>query len=198
MSHRKALFAAATVVAVLLAGVVAVGASVGLLDGGNGGVGELSASSAGQVATAPAAEPASASAADTHEQTFEVDRAGSVTLARTGSQLRVASVDPAAGWTWSTDQQSDDALAVELTDGSSVLVLHAELSADGSISARVDSPNSAPPPATGASSGDHEEEHRDEAEYEDHEDEERGHEDEEHEDEHHDDEHDYEGHDDDD
>lgn len=46
MAHRKALVAAAAVATVLLAGAVSLGATVGVLDSGTGGVGELSATSA--------------------------------------------------------------------------------------------------------------------------------------------------------
>ena len=46
LTHRKALLAAAAVAAVFLAGAVAVGANVGILDSGDGGLGKLAATSA--------------------------------------------------------------------------------------------------------------------------------------------------------
>lgn len=173
MAHRKAVVAAASVAAVLLAGAVAVGANVGILDSGDGGLGELSAASAGTFSAGSSADgaaaPAETSSSESH-QTFEVDRAGSVTLDADGQVLSVASVQPSDGWTWTTDRRSDTELSVELTSGTDSLTLHASF--DGrDIRARVEEGGV---PATGSTAPDvqdhHEDEHDEHHEYEGHDD----------------------------
>ena len=195
MAHRKALVAAAAVAAVLVAGAVAVGANVGILDGGNGGLGELSAASASSsgptaVASAVRSSPADASATSGVQQTFEVDEAGSVTLTSDGPLLSLDSVRPADGWSWTTDQRSDSELSVELTDGARTLVLVASADGGGEIRARVEDGSAASDTPAAAVSGS-----QDDREHEEREHEEREHGDDHREDDEH---HEYEGHDDDD
>lgn len=148
MKHRRALLAAATIVAVMIAGVAAVSANIGILDNGDsGGVGELSAAN---VATTPEPRvidavsplPTTAPAAE-GAQEFAVEDAGVVTVVHNGTSIRVGDVQPAAGWTWRTTQRSDDSLSVTFTSAGSTLDFLADLAPDGSVSARIQAPGGA-------------------------------------------------------
>jgi hypothetical protein len=169
---RTALVTAASIAAVVITGTAAVGANIGILSSADDSpVGELSATTelAAQpvevVVEIPTAEP-SATPEPTSQPTpepepstsgdgtagsgvrteaFQVDRAGTVVVAVDAGTVQVDSVDPAAGWTWTPDDDvADDSLDVRFSSGSEVLVLHVELRSDGTLDARIDRPQ---PPA---------------------------------------------------
>jgi hypothetical protein len=136
-------------------------------------------------------------------QEFAVDDAGSVTIERTSSGIRVGDVAASEGWTWSSTQTSENELSIEFVSGDASYVFYASLAPDGTIDARVDqpivrtvqvaappapasssAPAAAPPAASTSGYDDDHDEHDD-----DHDDDERDERDEYEEDEHEEDEH---------
>lgn len=163
-SGRTKVITIASVLAVGFAGATAVSANVGILNAADdaGDVGNLSA--AGDLAppatqivdvylpasTAPASSTVAVpvTATDPAAQAFTVDGAGTVHVATTGSGLRLESVEPSAGWTWSLVQPGPTSLTVTFADGTRTLEFTADLVADGTIAAGVSEPVVAPTPAT--------------------------------------------------
>jgi hypothetical protein len=165
------------VIAVGVAGAIAIGANIGILDASNASnVGTLAASGditppATQVVDVYVTSPSGAAAAVPSTagsaagapsaatiQEFAVDAAGSVGLAADGGALRVDHVRPADGWTWQLMQLSPAQLTLTFTNGSTMLDLTASAAADGAITADVATRGSAPAPAvatepSGGSSG---------------------------------------------
>ena len=78
-----------------------------------------------------AADPAAA-------QRFTVDAAGTVAVVANGATLRLDSVNPTAGWSWSLAQTQPTQLNVTLTNGTRTLEFVAGLGPDGSVTANVD------------------------------------------------------------
>jgi hypothetical protein len=165
-SGRTRLVTMVSVVAVGLAGAIAFGANLGILDAtSNGPVGNAAA--VGDLApptsqvvdvylpgstTAPSA-PASAltaSAGDVEE--FDVDVAGTVAVAATGDGVRLERVVPSAGWRWTLAQSNPRSLDVTLTNGSRTFQFTASKAADGSIAAKVTEPITATAPTSASSS----------------------------------------------
>ena len=68
----------------------------------------------------------------------------------TATGIRLDSVTPAPGWTWSLTQTSQTALMVTMTDGNRTLEFEAATAMDGSIVASVNEPivTQAPPAAS--------------------------------------------------
>lgn len=175
---RIKLITVGAIIAVGLAGGVALAANSGILDASErDGVGDLSASgdlttpstqvvdvylddtsSTAGATTAPAATAPATTAAVAAGQQFAVDAAGTVTVSAAGGVLRLDQVEPSAGWTWQLAQPDPVNLTVTFTDGARTLHFLAGVAADGSITARVDEPVAAPaaPASTAAtSSGGH-------------------------------------------
>ncbi len=190
MQHRTALITAGSIVGVVIAGVSAIAAGMGILDSSStSNVGELSAAApAPQVIdvyvtdpTQPAQTTISAVVEPTVQQ-FAVEAAGNVSLRAEGNTISVDRVMPNAGWTWETRQSDPSSLVVSLTDGASTYELSASAS-DGVITAAA---SLLPPPqaatagtaATNTTTPSYDDEYEDH-EYEEHESEE--HESEEHE-----------------
>ena len=171
---RTRLITIASIVAIGVAGATAIGANIGILNAAsNNEVGNLSAAGDltpstqvvdvyldGQGATTilPSVT-SSVTAAGVQE--FAVDTAGTVAVATTDTGLRLDSVAPAAGWTWTLSQTSTTELMVSFTDGTRTLEFVATVSADGNIVARVNEPTvtAAPPAANNGGGGEIEVEH---------------------------------------
>jgi hypothetical protein len=181
-SGRTRLITIVSIVAVGLAGAAAVSANIGILDAASeSNVGNVSAAGdltppATQVVdvylpseTSSTTSSTAAPAADANGvQEYTVDAAGTVAVVSTATGLRLESVMPAAGWTWSLTQTSQTELMVTMTDGVRTLEFVAATSADGTIVASVNEPivTQAPPVAiTGGHDGD-EGGHDDDGEYE--------------------------------
>jgi hypothetical protein len=172
-SGRTRLITVVSVVAVGIAGATAVSANLGILDAAaNSNVGTVSA--AGDLTapptsvidvylpsqtstTAAVGVPGAAAGA----QEFAVDVAGTVAVSSTPTGLRLDSVTPTAGWTWSLTQSSPTELLVTMTNGARTLEFTASAAADGTIAASVNEPivtaaSPQPPAASNSSHGDDE------------------------------------------
>lgn len=184
MQHRTALITAGSIVGVVIAGVSAIAAGMGILDSSStSNVGELSAAApAPQVIdvyvtdpTQPAQTTVTALVEPTVQQ-FTVEAAGIVSLRAEGNTISVDQVMPNAGWTWETRQSDPSSLVVSLTDGASTYELSASAS-DGVITAAA---SLLPPPqaatagtaATAATSPSYDDDEYDDDEYEEYESEE--------------------------
>lgn len=137
MVHRTALIGAASVAGVVMAGVIAIGASIGLLQ----------SSDSGAIGTLTADASAPARVVDVYvddtlpnggPQEFLVDAAGSVSITGGDGILRLADVSPNPGWQWELTQSSPTDLRVDFTDGARTFGFVATLAPDGSVAARVD------------------------------------------------------------
>lgn len=140
-------------VAVGLAGATAVSANLGILDAASdtnvgtvSAAGDLTAPSTSVIdvylsdqtsATASTGAPGGAAPG---VQEFAVDVAGTVAVASTPTGLRLDSVSPSAGWTWSLAQTNQAELMVTMTDGVRTLEFVAAATADGNIAASVNEP----------------------------------------------------------
>jgi len=167
---RTRLITIVSIVAVGLAGATAVSANIGILDAAsNSNIGTVSASgdlttpstqvidvylpsTTGAPTTAvqtTAAQTSAARAAGVQE--FTVDVAGTVAVASTDAGLRLDSVTPTAGWSWTLTQTSQTELMVTMTDGTRTLEFMAATTVDGNIAANVNEPivTPAPPAANG-------------------------------------------------
>ena len=175
-SGRTRLVTIVSIVAVGLASATAVSANVGILDAASGSnVGNVSAagdltppstqvidvylpsevSSTTSSTAAPAIDAAGV-------QEFTVDEAGTVAVVSTATGLRLDSVTPATGWTWSLVQTSQTELMVTMTNGVRTLEFVASSAADGNVIASVNEPivTQAPPAAnTSGYGGDDEHEY---------------------------------------
>ena len=168
---RTALVTAASIAAVVITGTAAVGANIGILSSADDSpVGDLGATTevaapidlVVEVPTAepspnpeatgrPSPQPRATSVGEdppgssVRTEVFQVDQAGTVVVTVSGRTVQVASVEPAAGWSWTPDDDvPDDSLDVRLESASEVLVLHVEVRSDGTLDARIDRPQ---PPA---------------------------------------------------
>jgi hypothetical protein len=136
MARRRALISAASLAGVVVAGVAAISASLGLLRSSDQGpIGDLSAEMASTRDVQGVVEEQAGSG---EPQEFLVDVAGSVSLVDDDGILRLEGVSPTPGWDWRSRQSSATELEVELTDGTTTFAFRASLGADGTISARVD------------------------------------------------------------
>lgn len=173
---RTRLVTIVSIAAVGLAGATAVSANFGILDTpSDSKVGDASATadlaapstqvidvylpSDSTTAVAPAATSVPGVGA-VAVQDFAVDVAGTVSVASTDTGLRLDGVTPAAGWTWTSTQNSENELMVTMTDGTRTLEFVATRNVDGTIAANVNEPIVTPaPPAVGNGgnqSGEHE------------------------------------------
>jgi hypothetical protein len=179
-SGRTRLVTIVSIVAVGLAGATAVSANIGILDAASdSSVGNVSA--AGDLTPPPTqvidvylpSETASTvpstttpAAAASGVQEFAVDVAGTVAVASTATGLRLDSVTPTTGWTWSLAQSGPAELMVTMTDGTRTLEFMASATADGSIAASVNEPIVAPAPTVNTTGYSDDDEAEDESEHE--------------------------------
>ena len=160
----------ASIVAVVMSGAVAVGANIGILNAGSDTpVGSLSAagdltvpntqvvdvfldttSTAAPVVSTTVA-PIITSPAATVQQ-FAVDEAGTVSVSQSAQGLLLDGVVANPGWTWSMLQPNAESLTVVLTNGTRTLQFVASVAPDGTISAEVNEPIAAAPPAANSGS----------------------------------------------
>ena len=142
MTHRTALIAAGSIAVVIVAGTIAVGANLGILNAADSHpVGKLSASTsvpATETTPATAAIPVVAAAAV--PQQYVIKKAGSVSVTLDKSGLRLSDVTPVRGWTWALAQTRDSKLTVTFKRKSATYTFVAVRGPHGSIVARVDHP----------------------------------------------------------
>ena len=169
-SGRTKLITFASVAAVAVAGAIAVGANLGILNAAaDTNVGSLSATGdtaqAAQVVYVDDPAPTTAAvAAGTGSQQFSVDAAGTVSVSSSPTSMHLDSVAPTSGWTWSLAQTDASHLTVTFTDGTRTLEFVAEAGADGTVAASVNEPIATA--AASANNGDDESEHEEHEEYE--------------------------------
>jgi hypothetical protein len=143
MAHRTALIAAGSIAVVIVAGTIAVGANLGILNAADSPpVGKLSASTSLPTAQQPAAAPATpvVAAATTAPQQYVIKQAGSVSVTLAKSGVRLNDVSALRGWTWSLSQTRDSSLKVTFKHKSATYTFVATRGPRGSIVARVDHP----------------------------------------------------------
>ena len=143
MAHRTALIAAGSIAVVIVAGTIAVGANLGILNAADSHpVGKLSATTSIPTAEQAQAAPATpvVAVATTAPQKYVIKQAGtvSVTLARSG--LRLSDVTALRGWKWALAQTGDSKLKVTFNHKSATYTFVATRGPNGSIVARVDHP----------------------------------------------------------
>ncbi len=160
---RNRLVTIASIAAVGITGAIAVGANVGILNASNN-------SNVGQVSAAGDLLPPTTQVVDVYldatttttsvavagGQEFAVDTAGTATVSATSSSIRLDSVAPAVGWSWSMVQPNPSQLTVTFTNGTRTLEFTATAAPDGTISANVNEPIVTASPAPSAGSGGHE------------------------------------------
>jgi hypothetical protein len=166
---RTNLITIASIAGVAAAGAFAISANVGILNAAdNSKLGQLSAAGAattpntqvvdvyldGSATTATAAGVIATTAGDPAAvQRFTVDAAGTIAVVANGGSLRLDSVDPTSGWTWSLAQNQPTQLTVTFTNGTRTLEFVAGLGPDGSVTANVNEPAATAAATTAPSNG---------------------------------------------
>ena len=142
MAHRTALIAAGSIAVVIVAGAIAVGANLGILDAADSHpVGKLSAStSVPAAAPQPAAPAVPVATATTAPQQYVIKKAGSVSITLDKSGVRLSDVTALHGWKWALSQTSDSKLKVTFKRNSAIYTFVATRGPGGTIVARVDHP----------------------------------------------------------
>jgi hypothetical protein len=182
---RTSLITAVAIAGVVVAGAVAVGANIGILNAADDSdIGNLSAAgdlipADTQVVDVYLDEPTSPTTATTLStqdaavaQEFAVDAAGTVAVVPTPGGLRLGDVVANPGWAWSLAQADSSALSVTFTDGVRTLEFTASIGPDGTITAAVEEPIVAVSPAASVdddddySDDDHEDDEHEEDEHE--------------------------------
>ena len=141
---RTQILTAAAIVAVGISGAIAVAANVGIMNAADN-------STVGGVAAATDLMPTDTQVVDvylgpdnttaTGGQEFSVDTAGTVTVSSsTVGAIRLDSVAPTAGWSWTLTQTDTSSLLVTFTNGSRTLEFTATAGTDGTITAKVNEP----------------------------------------------------------
>ena len=162
---RTKLITIASIAGVAAAGAFAISANVGILNAAdNNKIGQLTAAGAattpntqvvdvyldGPATTTTTASVIATTAVDPAAvQRFTVDSAGTIAVVADSGTLRLDSVNPTSGWTWSLAQTQRTQLTVTLTNGTRTLEFVAGLGPDGSVTANVNEP-AAPAAATAA------------------------------------------------
>lgn len=169
MKHKTALVTSASIVGVVLAGAIAMGANLGILASTD--TADLSAAT--PVDPAPSQDvvldqPPMASTAE--PVAYEIPGVGVVTLLREDSFLRVSTIDLAAGWSWDLERDGE-VVSLRLINGSGVLRFQADaLSNDVNVSVTQEQITpSVPLAATGVSGFQDDDWYEDDDRYEDHE-----------------------------
>ena len=175
MNRGTSFIAAAAVTGVVLAGTTAVAANVGLLNSVDRDVADASVVTTTPIDVAPVtADPqvidiyiedpvvstvplVPETVPESLSQAFNVEAAGTVTVAPTATGVLLDGVTVAEGWNWTMVQPSPVKLEVMFSSGDTTYVFYASLAPDGSITARVDQPivkivqGAAPSSSTGSS-----------------------------------------------
>ena len=155
LSGRTKIITAASIGAVGLASVFAIGANLGILTSAD-------QSKVGTVAAAGDLIPAntrvvdvyldkqgnplaSASTGSAGSQRFTVDSAGTVDVSAKGATARVDLVTPARGWTASPATTTKTVVAVTFTDGKRTLEFTATVGPDGAVTGGVTESTAAAP-----------------------------------------------------
>lgn len=161
---RTKLITIASIAGVAAAGAFAISANVGILNAAdNNKLGQLSAAGAattlntqvvdvyldGAATTTTAGVVATTAGDPAAVQRFTVDTAGTIAVVVNDGTLRLDSVNPTSGWTWSLAQTQGTQLTVTLTNGTRTLEFVAGIGPDGSVTANVNEP-AAPAAATTA------------------------------------------------
>jgi hypothetical protein len=142
MRHRTALITAGLIAAVILAGGVAMGANIGILNAADSRpVGTLSAVAHVQTGQSKAVRVyATGTPTSAQPQKYVIRKAGSVSVTAGKAGLRLADVAPKHGWTWSLAQTSDKKLTITFKHGGTTYTFVAQVGRHGAILARVDHP----------------------------------------------------------
>ena len=142
MAHRTALIAAGSIAVVIVAGTIAVGANLGILNAADSHpVGKLSASTSIPATEAtPAAVAVPVVATAEVPQKYVIKKAGAVSVTLDKSGLRLSDVTPVRGWTWALSQTKDSQLTVTFKRKAATYTFVAVRGPHGSIVARVDHP----------------------------------------------------------
>jgi hypothetical protein len=151
LGGRTAVFTAAAVIGVTVAGATAVAANLGLLQaGGDGDIGQLSAGDLAPAAESQVVEiPAGGATTSTdvvtvppaaaEAQRFAVDAAGTVSVVPTADGVRLGDLAVNPGWTWVLSQTSASNLQITFVDGGGrVLEFTSFRNPDGSVTGAVD------------------------------------------------------------
>lgn len=151
LSGRTKIITAASIGAVCLASVFAIGANLGILTSAD-------ESKVGTVAAAGDLVPTDTRVVDVYldqqgnpigsttvapagSQRFTVDAAGTVDVSASGTTAQVDSVTPASGWTATPATTAGAATSVTFTDGTRTLVFTATVGADGTVTGDVTEPS---------------------------------------------------------
>lgn len=152
---RTKLITIASIAGVAAAGAFAISANVGILNAAdNNKLGQLSAAGAattlntqvvdvyldGAATTTTAGVVATTAGDPAAVQRFTVDTAGTIAVVVNDGTLRLDSVNPTSGWTWSLAQTQGTQLTVTLTNGTRSLEFVAGIGPDGSVTANVNEP----------------------------------------------------------
>lgn len=144
---RNRLITIASVAAIGMAGAVAIGANVGILNAADSNKVGTVASAGDLLTTTPQTvdvylpgTPSTVAGAVAGSQEFAVDAAGTTTVSVDALGLHLLKVTPTFGWTWTSSQSAPTQLSVTFTNGSRTLVFTAVEGADGSIAANVSEP----------------------------------------------------------
>ncbi|MGA7272760.1 MAG: hypothetical protein WB239_16935 [Acidimicrobiia bacterium] len=179
MKHRTGLITAASVVGVLAAGSVAIGANLGILNAsGSDAVGALSVATTQPAAqieqvddspTTSSTQTTQTTQAQPNQSQYQVEDAGTVSVTWDQTGVIDAATQPAQGWSSTIDALAPDGVAISFTDGTTTYTFTAEPDDQGQL--RVDvvepivqivtepatnSPSVAPPAATSTYEGEHE------------------------------------------
>ncbi|MGB6057428.1 MAG: hypothetical protein WBF71_04120 [Microthrixaceae bacterium] len=146
-SRRTSAITVASIVAVSLAALFAVGANLGILNSADDtNVGSVSAARDLLPAGSDVVDvyldqqgtrPDPSSVISTTSRRFQVDQAGTVTVSTVDGHAQVDSIDPAAGWNGKAVQASGADVAVSFTDGTQTLEFVATANPDATITGDV-------------------------------------------------------------
>jgi hypothetical protein len=183
MKHRTGLITAASVVGVLAAGSVAIGANLGILNAsGSDAVGSLSVATtqpSAQVeqvvddAQATSTSSTQTTQAQPNQSDYQVEDAGTVSVSWDQTGIIDATTQPAAGWSSTIDALAPDGVAISFTDGSTTYTFTAQPDEQGQLTVDVVQPiveivtqpatNSSgsvsPPANTSSNQGEHEDDY---------------------------------------
>jgi hypothetical protein len=167
LSGRTKIITAASIGAVGLASVFAIGANLGILS-------STDQTKVGTVAAAGDLLPATPQVVDVYldkqgnplptapstpvgSQRFTVDTAGTVDVSAVDGTARVDLVTPASGWTATSPTTTGTGVSVTFTDGTRTLDFTATVAADGTVTGDVTEATAASP--NPQRTGDHESDH---------------------------------------
>jgi hypothetical protein len=183
MKHRTGLITAASVVGVLAAGSVAIGANLGILNAsGADAVGSLSvATTQPNAQVEQVVDDTQTTSTSTTQTTqvqpnqaeYQVEDAGTVSVTWDQTGITDAATQPAQGWSSTIDALAPEGVVISFTDGTTTYTFTAEPDDQGQLTVDVVQPiveivtqpatNSsssvAPPATTGTYQGEHEDDH---------------------------------------